>query len=647
MLFNTPRTATAMALALGLSAPIPVIAQAVDETDLPECMEMVTLPCVTATGATVEDRDELDIYLQAFPEEAAAAAERAAQATAERLDEMEPGDVEAQPDVETEAPEVDAPEVDTIPDAELPDTDVVPETEVPDAEVEAAEDADADFPEVEIDVPEDATEAPADAPVTDAPVTDAPVTEAPVTEAPVTDAPVTDAPVTDAPVTDAPVTDAPVTDAPVTDAPATDAPVTDAPVTDEDEAAVPETTVEDDIPEVSSVLPPEDPAEATVADDIPEVSSAVPPDALAAEPEDLAAPAETAPPPAAAAAAAADAAEGAEVEDTVITQETARTSAEDFATTIQQQVAPATPEAAETTRRDTLQRALAAGLAGVALGALLDQGSQVAVESADRLVLRQDDGDLRLFRDENALLRQPGARVRTETFDDGSTRNTVVRDDGTRIVTIRASDGTILRRTRVLPDGRQVLLIDDMTQAQAVDVSRLPEPRREAFRYTGDEEALRRALAQALPQDVGRTFSLRQIREIDRVRYLAPEIEIDAITFATASAAIEPGQAQQLAALGRTMRALIEENPAEVFLVEGHTDAVGDASYNLALSDRRAESVALALIEYFDVPPENLVVQGYGEFDLKIETEAAERQNRRANVRRITGLLGSDVAGLR
>jgi hypothetical protein len=57
-------------------------------------------------------------------------------------------------------------------------------------------------------------------------------------------------------------------------------------------------------------------------------------------------------------------------------------------------------------------------------------------------VLRQDDGNLRLFRDENALLRQPGARVRTETFDDGSTRTTVLRDDGTEIVTIRAADGS-------------------------------------------------------------------------------------------------------------------------------------------------------------------------------------------------------------
>ncbi|MCB2132755.1 MAG: OmpA family protein, partial [Rhodobacteraceae bacterium] len=78
---------------------------------------------------------------------------------------------------------------------------------------------------------------------------------------------------------------------------------------------------------------------------------------------------------------------------------------------------------------------------------------------------------------------------------------------------------------------------------------------------------------------------------------------------------------------------------SEVFLIEGHTDAVGSAAYNLALSDRRAESVALALTEYFEVPPENLVVQGYGEAFLKVQTDADERANRRAAVRRITPLL--------
>jgi outer membrane protein OmpA-like peptidoglycan-associated protein len=49
--------------------------------------------------------------------------------------------------------------------------------------------------------------------------------------------------------------------------------------------------------------------------------------------------------------------------------------------------------------------------------------------------------------------------------------------------------------------------------------------------------------------------------------------------------------------------------------------------------------VALALIEYFDVPPENMIIQGYGERFLKIPTREAERLNRRVSLRRITPLL--------
>ena len=91
--------------------------------------------------------------------------------------------------------------------------------------------------------------------------------------------------------------------------------------------------------------------------------------------------------------------------------------------------------------------------------------------------------------------------------------------------------------------------------------------------------------------------------------------------------------------LGTALSRLLRRHPDTVLLIEGHTDAVGDASYNLALSDRRAESVALALSEYFDVPPENMVIQGYGEQLLKVPTQAAEPENRRAVVRNITALL--------
>jgi outer membrane protein OmpA-like peptidoglycan-associated protein len=76
-----------------------------------------------------------------------------------------------------------------------------------------------------------------------------------------------------------------------------------------------------------------------------------------------------------------------------------------------------------------------------------------------------------------------------------------------------------------------------------------------------------------------------------------------------------------------------------VFLIEGHTDATGPDDENLSLSDRRAETVAVALSEQFQVPAENLTTQGYGEQYLKVATDGPERQNRRVTARRITPLL--------
>ena len=87
------------------------------------------------------------------------------------------------------------------------------------------------------------------------------------------------------------------------------------------------------------------------------------------------------------------------------------------------------------------------------------------------------------------------------------------------------------------------------------------------------------------------------------------------------------------------MQTLLDKNPREMFLIEGHTDATGKAAMNLALSDRRAESVAMALTEYFDIPPENMVVQGYGESELLVDTQRDEPRNRRVAVRIITPLL--------
>ena len=327
-----------------------------------------------------------------------------------------------------------------------------------------------------------------------------------------------------------------------------------------------------------------------------------------------------------------------------VTKEQVRSANQDFQTSVTGDAS--TTATADTANTDNgmsnFEKALVLGLGAVAVGAILNNGDQVVSNSGDRVVV-QRDGELRVLKNDDVLLRQAGAEVATQTFDDGSTLTVVTRADGSKVTTIRSADGTVLRRSLTQVDGTNVQLIDDLSAADPVEVASLPPVPQEVVTTSSiemtDQAALEAALTANLIAQTNRTYSLEQVRDIRQVRALAPQVELAAITFETGSAAIQPSQAEQLAALGGAIRQIVQNDPSAVFLIEGHTDAVGDAGYNLALSDRRAETVALALTEYFQVPPENLVTQGYGESILKVKTSTAERANRRAAVRNITALL--------
>ncbi|MFO6462918.1 OmpA family protein [Jannaschia sp. KMU-145] len=340
--------------------------------------------------------------------------------------------------------------------------------------------------------------------------------------------------------------------------------------------------------------------------------------------------------PAAAAAAAVETSEDAgTTEEETVTAEDVRTSAEDFTTS------------AVVTESDdgglTRNQKFALGALGaLAVGTILNNRTRVVSNSGDRVVVQRDDGDLQVLKDDDALLRQEGSNVRTTTFDDGSTRTIVTRADGSQVITVRDASLRVLRRVLVQTDGSEFVLIDDTAPVERVDVSTLPQINPATVSTRTGDDALRAALQREAGLD--RRFTLSQVRSIPQVRALAPAFEVNTVTFASGSAAITAEQAGNLTGLAQQVLDLIRANPREVFLVEGHTDAVGDAAYNLALSDRRAETLALALNEYFGVPVENMVVQGYGERFLKVPTQSDEQANRRATVRQITGLLQTAAA---
>jgi outer membrane protein OmpA-like peptidoglycan-associated protein len=135
-----------------------------------------------------------------------------------------------------------------------------------------------------------------------------------------------------------------------------------------------------------------------------------------------------------------------------------------------------------------------------------------------------------------------------------------------------------------------------------------------------------------------RGYSLDEIRQSRYLRERMRRIDID-INFGFGSWEVDPSQYRKLERLAEVINRILERNPDEIIMIEGHTDAVGSDEDNLTLSDRRAEAVALILSDHFGVPPENLVTQGYGEQFLKVETPGPEPLNRRVTARRITPLL--------
>jgi OOP family OmpA-OmpF porin len=163
-------------------------------------------------------------------------------------------------------------------------------------------------------------------------------------------------------------------------------------------------------------------------------------------------------------------------------------------------------------------------------------------------------------------------------------------------------------------------------------------------RYILDIDGAREAdvyavLTEPPVEPLDRAYSLDEIRYSRPLLERMPSVDVDTINFEFGSWTVTPDQAARLAIVADAINKAVTANPSTVFLIEGHTDAVGNDVDNLSLSDRRAEAVAMVLSEQFQVPPENLTTQGYGKQYLKIPTDAPERRNRRVTVRNITPLL--------
>jgi len=310
-----------------------------------------------------------------------------------------------------------------------------------------------------------------------------------------------------------------------------------------------------------------------------------------------------------------------------------------------------------------------------------DEGGRIVIEEPGNRIIVKDRGQVIIRNNETERLRGASRDVRVEKGERGRDRTIISRSDGVQIIAIQGPDGRLLRRIKRFPDGREKILINneyrhegrfrnrdrdrdgnrdgDGKRDRDGDRNRgggggggfgfyldLPEvvlnvPQEEYF-VDADEasgEEIEQALSAPPVEDIEGDYTLDEIRYNRGLRQRLRRVNLNSINFEFGAWDIRQDQIGNLQEVADALKSILRRSPDEVFLVSGHTDAVGSDEDNLSLSDRRAEAVARVLTDEFGVPPENLVTQGYGEQDPMIPTTEPEIRNRRVEFMRITPLL--------
>jgi outer membrane protein OmpA-like peptidoglycan-associated protein len=319
------------------------------------------------------------------------------------------------------------------------------------------------------------------------------------------------------------------------------------------------------------------------------------------------------------------------------------------------------------------------------------EGGTTVIREPDRTIIRE--GNQTIIRHSEVDRFRYGAQDVRVQRQGVNNETIVVRPNGDRVVTINDPNGLLLRRSRIMPNGQEIVIVNNAPAYAArgaggpgfggpggrpggpggpggsgfgpggaliagavigaglalgashffVDVPppvvRMPRERYILDDDRGDPRMFYDTLMEGPVERLDRPYSLDEIRYSEPLRAYMPRIDLNTVTFDLGAWELSPEQVDRLGGIADAINRSIQRNPAEMYLIEGHTDATGNPDDNLSLSDRRAEAVAVALTQQFSVPAENLSTQGYGQQYLKVQTDGPERANRRVTVRRITPLL--------
>jgi outer membrane protein OmpA-like peptidoglycan-associated protein len=173
-----------------------------------------------------------------------------------------------------------------------------------------------------------------------------------------------------------------------------------------------------------------------------------------------------------------------------------------------------------------------------------------------------------------------------------------------------------------------------------IEFDELAPKRPSVWAAESDDEDIEDALVAKPRRKLARRYTIDDIERDEVVRTAMPALEIDTVRFGFNESFLREEEIAHLDRIAEVIEKILAARPHEVFLIEGHTDAVGSDAYNLDLSRKRARAVKEALAAYYVIPSRNLETVGYGERYLRIPTAEPESENRRVSLRRVTPLVG-------
>jgi outer membrane protein OmpA-like peptidoglycan-associated protein len=145
------------------------------------------------------------------------------------------------------------------------------------------------------------------------------------------------------------------------------------------------------------------------------------------------------------------------------------------------------------------------------------------------------------------------------------------------------------------------------------------------------ENPLSRATAAELVDRLTPAEQVPRLRGLTISQRATKPAQVDlAIEFAFGSAEITNGARDLLSELAKAMQA--DALREFRFRLAGHTDAVGSAAYNRALSEDRARAVQRFLSDEFSIDVSRLEIEGYGMTRLLFPNQPEDGRNRRVEI---------------